>query len=59
MEKAHQVGRMGLVMVKAVVKGKAKHRARVSVRARAARKVPASKALRTLRFQPFQCITKG
>jgi hypothetical protein len=49
MEKAHQVGRRGLVMVKEAVKVKAKHRARVSVRARAARKVPASKALRTPR----------
>jgi hypothetical protein len=59
MEKVHQVGRRGLVMVKAVVKVKAKHQARVSVKARAARKVHVSKALRTPRFQPFQCITKG
>jgi hypothetical protein len=59
MEKAHQVGRRGLVMVKAVVKVKAKHQARVSVRVRAARKVPASKTLRTPMFQPFHYITKG
>jgi len=46
-------------MVEAVVKVKAERRARVSVRARAVRKAPASKAARTGRFEPFQCITKG
>jgi len=56
MEKAPQLGRKDLAMVEAKVK--AEHRARVSVSARAVRKAPASKAERTARFRPFQCITK-
>jgi len=58
--KALQLERKDLVMVEAVVKVKAEQRAKVSVSARAVRKVPArSKAVRTARFQLFQCITKG
>jgi len=48
MVKAPQLGHKDLAMVKAVVK--VKHRARVSVRARAVRKAPASKAVCTARF---------
>jgi len=59
MAKAPQLGRKGFTMVEAVVKVKAEHRARVLVGARAVRKAPASKAVCTARFQPFQCITKG
>lgn len=52
MEKAPQMGRKGLMMVEAVVKVKrpSEHRARVSVSARAVRKAPASKTVRTARF---------
>jgi len=57
--KGPQLGGKGLRMVEAVVKVKAEHRARVPVGARAVRKAPASRAVRTARFQPFQCITKG
>ena len=59
MVQAPQMGQKGLAMVKAVVKIKAEHRARVSVGVRAVRKAPASKAVRTARFQLFQCKTKG
>ena len=40
-------------MVEAVVKVKAEHRARVSVSAKAVRKAPASRTVRTARFPPF------
>jgi len=40
-------------MVEAVVKVKAEHGARESVSARAGRKEPASRTVRTARFQPF------
>jgi len=49
-------------MVEAAVKAKeakAKHRARVSVSARAVRKAPASEAVCTTGLQPFQCTRKG
>ena len=58
MAKAPQMGEKGLKMVKSVVKMKVEHRASVSAVARAVRKAPASKAVRTARFQPFQCIQR-
>ena len=57
MVKAPQPGRKDCTMVEAKVK--AEHRVRVSVRARVVRKAPASKRVRTARFQLFQCITTG
>ena len=57
MVKAPQLGRKDRTMVEAKVK--AEHRVMVSVRARVVRKAPASKGVRTARFQLFQCITKG
>jgi len=54
MVRAPRLGGKGLKMVKEVVKVKAEHRVRVSDVARAVRKAPASKAVCTARFQPFQ-----
>jgi len=54
MVRAPRLGGKGLKMVKEVVKVKAEHRVRGSAVARAVKKAPASKAVCTARFQPFQ-----
>jgi len=58
MAKAPQLERKGLVMVKAMVKVKAEHRARVSVSVRVARKAPASRTAGMAKFHSFHWITK-
>jgi len=45
-------------MVEAVVKAQAEQRAKVLVGARVVRKAPASRAVRTARFQSSQCRTE-